>query len=318
MTAAAGQSYLHSALLYGSTEELVAAAVPFLADGLAAGESVVLACREDRNRLVAEALGGDDRITLLEPAAVYTRPAQALAAQRRITRRHARSGVPRVRALAEVPVGDGRESWAEWTGYEAACNIALAPLPLSGVCAYDTRTLPEPVRLGIEQTHPALLTPGGRSPNDRCADPATVLSRTAVSRPDPVEVTTPALRLDDLTDVSRLPAVRARLRDLLAAPGPHRHRRTDFAAATTEVLANAVRHGRPPVTLRVWTPPTRLVCTVTDRGPGFDDPLAGYVPPADDPRHRAGLWLVRQSCDTLEADRDPAGFTVRLTTSLLA
>ena len=80
-------------------------------------------------------------------------------------------------------------------------------------------------------------------------------------------------------------------------------------------MSNALRHGRPPVDVRLWTTPTRLVCAVTDRGNGFDDPLAGYVP-YDDDHTRAGLWLARRSCDSLDYVATPDGFTARLTTDL--
>jgi hypothetical protein len=53
MTSATGPARLHAALLYRSAEDLSSAVVPFLADGLAAGEAVVLACREENSALLA-------------------------------------------------------------------------------------------------------------------------------------------------------------------------------------------------------------------------------------------------------------------------
>jgi hypothetical protein len=61
-----------------------------------------------------------------------------------------------------------------------------------------------------------------------------------------------------------------------------------------------------------------VLCAVTDQGPGFDDPLAGYAPL--DTRHLdrggAGLWLARQCCDRLDMSTDPDGFTVRLSIAI--
>jgi anti-sigma regulatory factor (Ser/Thr protein kinase) len=169
----------------------------------------------------------------------------------------------------------------------------MAPLPLSSVCAYDTRNLPDPLRPGIEQTHPALLTAGGRHAQRRLRRAGDGPPSHRDGWPGTLEVTTPVLRLDDLDDIGRLHALRAEVRVVLERSGPPQRLRADFAAGVTEVLANAFRHGRPPVSLRLWTTPTRLLCTVTDGGPGFDDPLAGYVAPADEPRRRVGLWLAR-------------------------
>jgi anti-sigma regulatory factor (Ser/Thr protein kinase) len=316
VTVATGPGYLHHALLYDSADELLSAAVPFLADGLAAGEAAVLSCGEVHNRLLAEALGGDDRIVHMDRTTVYTGIGQAISAYRRMTHRLAVAGAPRIRLVGEVPVSDHPEAQVQWTAFEAAGNVAMAPLPLSSVCAYDTRALPEPLRLGIEQTHPVLLAARGRTINDGYVEPATILRRTTARGPDPIEVTAPALRLDDLDDIGRLPSLRAQLRTVLERPGTQQHVRADFAAAVAEILANAFRHGRPPVTLQLWTTPARLLCTVTDHGQGFDDPLAGFLAPGDEPRGRVGLWLVRQTCDTVTRSWAPAGFTVRLSAAL--
>ena len=109
------------------------------------------------------------------------------------------------------------------------------------------------------------------------------------------------------------------MRAALDGSGEPGQLRSRFAAAVAEVLLNALRHGRPPVAVRLWVTPTRLECTVTDRGDGFDDPLAGYILPGNGfPPAGAGLWLVRQACDTLEAFRTGTGtgFAVRLATGL--
>jgi len=121
------------------------------------------------------------------------------------------------------------------------------------------------------------------------------------------------LHVATLTDAVQLAEVRARLGLALSATPRYERLSADFVIATAEVLTNALRHGRPPVHVRLWTTPTGLVCDVTDRGEGFDNPLAGYVPYGDD-LARAGLWLARQCCDTLDFFSTPGGFTARLTT----
>src|SRR3954469_2684586 len=49
--------YFHEALLYNSDEEFLAAALPFVQDGVAAGEPVVVALGERSAELVQAALG---------------------------------------------------------------------------------------------------------------------------------------------------------------------------------------------------------------------------------------------------------------------
>ena len=50
--------------------------------------------------------------------------------------------------------------------------------------------------------------------------------------------------------------------------------------ATNEVFANARRHGGGADMLRAGSAGGRFVCEISDRGPGLDDPTAGYLPPA--------------------------------------
>jgi hypothetical protein len=305
MISTTGPAHLHAALLYRSAEHLASAVVPFLADGLAAGEAVVLACREENSALLAEALGHDYRILVLPREEIYTRTAHVIARLRRVVRRQLVAGASGVRLLGEMPVDQSGDEWHEWHRCEAVSNVALGPLPLSSVCAFDRRALSDAMCEGVEETHPALMTPAGPVPNHRYVDPATVLRRTPTTRAGRAEDTAPTLQLADLADASRLPELRARVRAALDGSGEPGQLRIRFAAAVAEVLLNALRHGRPPVAVRLWATPNRLECTVTDRGDGF--------PPAG-----AGLWLVRQACDTLEAIRTETGFAVRLATGLPA
>ncbi|MGY1781731.1 anti-sigma factor RsbA family regulatory protein [Geodermatophilus sp. SYSU D01036] len=315
MTSGTGADLLHAALLYDSVDELRGAAVPFLAAGLAAGEAVVLACGEERDALLARAADGEDRVLRLPPRDVWTGCARALAAWRRLVRRCTAAGAPRVRLVAAVPPDPQR--WAEWHRYEAALTLALAPLPLTALCVYDRRVVSDVVRDGVEETHPLRLTPGGLVPGNRQVEPATVLRRYAAGPAPAAPDRPPTLVLTGLTDPSRLPELRAHVRAALDGADGQAQSYGRFAAAVTEVLGNAFRHGTPPVAVRVWTTPTRLECTVTDSGDGFDDPLAGFLPPdAGTSPARAGLWMARQACDTVETSRAPTGFAVRLATSL--
>jgi anti-sigma regulatory factor (Ser/Thr protein kinase) len=92
----------------------------------------------------------------------------------------------------------------------------------------------------------------------------------------------------------------------------------DFLLAVDEMTSNAVRHGLPPVSLRLWTSNDRIVCVIGDGGPGWDDPFAGYGPAHGDDLSRGGmgLWLARQLCDHVDIDHGEHGVRVRLTTRL--
>ena len=147
---------------------------------------------------------------------------------------------------------------------------------------------------------------------DAYVHPADLVGNTPAP-PDPLEATPASLDLGNITDRAAVARARDQVRFLLDATCPHHPVGGEFLGAVAEVMTNAFGHGRPPLHLRVWTTSSRLLCTVTDRGPGADLLFSGYVRgDIDDERTRAGLWLARQTCDHLDAYRTPEGFTVRL------
>jgi anti-sigma regulatory factor (Ser/Thr protein kinase) len=82
--------------------------------------------------------------------------------------------------------------------------------------------------------------------------------------------------------------------------------------AVNEIAANAFKHGGGPAALRVGVVGGQFVCEVSDRGPGHDDPLAGFLPPKPEDRRGAGLWAARQLTSRLELFSSADGLTVRL------
>ena len=79
-------------------------------------------------------------------------------------------------------------------------------------------------------------------------------------------------------------------------------------------MINAQSYGHPPVAVRVWTAPHRVVVHVHDTGPGPPEALTGLVPvPEGASGAGLGLWLSHQLRE-VEVDliTDAEGFTVRL------
>lgn len=304
--------WVHEAFFYDSDEDLLAGTVPFLRAGLTSEEQVVLACSERKNRMLVDALGDDPRVRVLCQREVYRRPAEAIAAYRKVLDRAGDTdgNTRRTRLFGEIPYDGGPEDWAEWGRYESVLNHAFGSAPVSVVCGYDTRGLPAEVLATSELTHPALTTTTCREPSDRYLAPVEYLRRTTSTRSDPIEDTEPVLVVPEVTDLRSL---RDAVRSALATYAE------GFAqglpVAIDEVVANAVRHGGSPVSLRMWSAPDRVVCMVTDHGSGFDDPFAGYLAAAgpDPLSGEVGLWLVRQLCDQVDFCFERDSFTVRLT-----
>jgi anti-sigma regulatory factor (Ser/Thr protein kinase) len=310
-----GPGFIHDALLYDSPDELAAVAAAFLCDGLDAGDAAVVATGPRTAALVTEAVDADPRVHVLGPSDVYrARTPAAIAAFRRLAEQLAGCDDRRVRVVGEVDFGRTEREWREWQRYEAVINHALADRPLWGVCLFNTQELPEPVVESAIRTHPQLVTAGARGSNPLFGEPARYLRSLPVP-PEPLEATPPRLVAEDVQDCIGLRHPVAAALATVDAPGDVVE---DFLLAVGEVTANACRHGEVPVTLRLWTSPDRLVCTVTDRGPGWDDPFAGYGPAHGDDLSRGGmgLWMARQLCDHLDITCRDEGTTVRLTTDL--
>jgi anti-sigma regulatory factor (Ser/Thr protein kinase) len=307
--------YIHDALLYDSVDELTGAAVPFLQEGLAAGDAAVIAAGARTVGVLAEALDEDPRVHVLERSDVYRgRTPTAITAFRRLAERCLAEGISRVRVVGEVDFGPTQRDWLEWQRYEAVINVALADWPLWGLCVFDTQRLPEQVLTSTLRTHPNLATPQSRGSNPLFGDPVRYLRSLPVP-PEPLENTPPRLAALDVKDFIGL---RHAVATELATTDAPREVLEDFLIAVDEVTANAVRHGHPPVDVALWISFDRLVSTVSDGGRGWDDPFAGYAPAHGEDLSRGGmgLWLARQLCDHLDITHHEDGVTVRLTTHL--
>ncbi len=312
---ASAAGLVHDALLYDDDAVLTTVAARFLADGLAGGEAAVLTAGPRAEAAIRDALGDDPLLHVLDPADAHgARPPAAIASLRRLVGRAVAAGASRVRVVGEHGFGTTEQDRWEWQRYEAVVNATLADLPLWGLCAFDTRRLPAPVLETARRTHPHVVTADGRGRNRDHLDPAAYL-RDLPAPPEPLEGSPPRLAVAGVTDFIGLRHAVAAV--LATVPGP-REVVEDLLLAVDETTSNAVRHGRPPVDLELWTADDRVVCRVTDRGPGPQDPCAGYGPAHGDDLSRGGmgLWLARQLCDHVHVARTAAGTSVRLVTRL--
>jgi anti-sigma regulatory factor (Ser/Thr protein kinase) len=307
--------YAHDALLYDSPAQLADIAIPFLLAGLAAGEAGVIATSTETAAILREELGPHPRVHIMERGDVYrARTPTAITTFRQLAEQRVADGVPRVRVVGEVNFGETERDWLEWQRYESVINDALADWPLWGLCVFDTTRLPEPLLESALHTHSHVVDTSGRVPSPTFMRPADYLRSLPVP-PEPLEDTPPRLLARDVADfVGLRHAVAAEL----AALDAPRDLVEDFLLAVDEMTSNAVRHGGPPVSLRLWTAEDRIVCTIRDRGPGFDDPFAGYGPAHGEDLSRGGmgLWLARQLCDHVDISGDADGVQIRLTVRL--
>jgi CheY-like chemotaxis protein len=169
-----GHACRHEALVFSTTEELVAATVPFIRHGLEAEEPVVVFTSAATWAPVCEALDDDARRLDFVDSAEWHREGPWRAGDKLIHFVHDRvaRGASRVRAVGEPawpttsPAGV-----AEWKCFEAGISIEMAALPLSFICPYDARHLPEDIVADALRTHPLVRTGEGTRPSSNYTDP---------------------------------------------------------------------------------------------------------------------------------------------------
>lgn len=299
--------HLHEAGFYRSDEEFTALVVDFVDSAVAAGEPVVIGYDERKNGIVRSRAADATAVHFIEDTDLYATPTRAIAAYQRQFEKLLGEGATRIRIAGEVPHPGNGGSFAGWDRYEAGINTLWRDLPVWSRCLYDATTVPPAVQEAVRRAHPQLVVPHGpaaSSPDFQDLQHFRFLPVT----PDPVEADRPARELVD----PELAATRHAVRDVGAGVVDH-DVLDDLVFATSEAVANGSQHGRPPVTVRIWRGPRRLVVTVHDTGPGPRDRTAGLVARTGSPTGAGmGLWITGQlevACDLVWA---PDGFTVRL------
>lgn len=295
---------VHDAMFYAGDQQFASTLVPFIHEGLRAGDAIVAAVTRANIAVLRDALGTDAAaVTFIDRDDWYVRPTTTVAGWERMVTDATGRGHPRVRVIGEVSFGLAPRQ-AGWSRYEAVLNEVFADAPAWIVCPYDVRALPAELVSDARRTHPTVFTPG-RPASTGYLSPAEFLS--LVPEPMP-EVSGPPVLAMEITD--GVAPARHALSALLAAHGwAGSERGDDLLLVMSEIVTNSVRHGRGPRCLRAWIDGDRVVCEVTDNGDGPADLLTGYRPPSRAVTGGRGLWITRQLCDAFAvAHRD--GITI--------
>jgi CheY-like chemotaxis protein len=169
-----GRGCRHEALIYSSLDELAAGALTFLQQGLTRGEHLLVVLREAGRAVFQEALGGEAaQIEFADALAWYQSPEHAFQEYSRYLDDHLGRGTSRVRVVAEViwPQSLAKAEVAGWKRYEAGISSAMASVPVSFICTYDTQELPAEIITDAQRTHPVLRTAEGARPSAHYVQP---------------------------------------------------------------------------------------------------------------------------------------------------
>lgn len=301
----AGRS--HEVGFYRTDEEFAALIVPFVEEGLAAGEPIILGYDERKTSLLHRWLPDAGAATFITDRSLYSTPARAISAYWKLFEAHTAAGATAIRIAGDVPHEGNGGRFAGWDRYELAANTVWNRFPVASRCLYDARTAPARVLDAAERTHPQIVLPsGGHQPSIRYQDAA--LFTPLPPDPHPIERSVPAIEMNNPTPRQTRRAITSIGHGRL--PGMTLQ---DLQIGVSEAISNARQHGRPPVTVRIWAATGQLVIQVHDAGPGPADPMAGLVPRHDRPDLvEIGLWIIHMLALDAALIRSRDGFTVRL------
>jgi anti-sigma regulatory factor (Ser/Thr protein kinase) len=299
--------FRHEALFYDGEDELVAAAVPFLREGLERGEPALVVVGAGKLERLREELGDADGVQFADMALVGHNPARIIPAWHDFVAAHAAPGV-RLRGIGEpVHAGRSADELVECQRHESLLNLAFDDADaLWLLCPYDVGALPDDVLEAASRSHP-FLELGGRHEQSAAYEGIDAFAAPfAAPLPSP-----PPDAVELQISVEALGAMRHFVAERATALGLAAAREFDFVLAVNEIATNSLEHGAGPVTLALWRNGSGVVCELRDRG-RFDDPLAGRrTPTTDDPRGR-GLWIANQLCDLVQIRSSALGTTVRV------
>lgn len=307
---AGSDAFRHDAVFYDGMEDFVARIVPFIQDGVDAGEPVLVVVSPEKiERLRDELDGRADGVRFADMANVGMNPARIIPAWRTFVNEQHASGRP-FRGIGEpIWAARSRDELDECERHEALLNVAFDAAPAWWLaCPYDTGSLPASVLQEAERNHPFVVHEGVRRPS------ASYLGVEGAAKPfdralPPPPVDAVAFRFEARSESLR--ELRALVADRAAAFGLPDPKIDDLVLSTSEVATNSIRHGGGIGVLRIWDDGGTAICEISDAGK-IEDPLVGRDRPPSDVESGYGLWLANHVCDLVQIRTFRTGSVVRL------
>lgn len=297
--------FSHEAFFYADDDEYVAGIVPFIDEGIEAGESVLVAVPGDRLRLLTGRFGdGHPQLRFADMEVLGRNPAWIIPAW---------AAFVAAQDAGRPARGVGQPIWAsrsadelvECSRHEALINMAFADADgFRLLCPYDTTSLTGSVIDEALHNHPHVTSTDTITLSDAYtgAIPSWLESPLAS-----VPATADVLPFD-AGDLAR---VRHRTAALATLAGLPASKVDDLVVAVSEAITNSTLHGGGSGQIALWHDGRRFLCEIRDQG-AVSDPLAGRVRPAMDQIGGRGLWLIHQLCDLVQMRRVPGGQVIRL------
>lgn len=303
--------FRHTALFYSGMRQFLHHAVPFIRDGVAAREPVLVVVEPHKILALQAELGEDaEEVRFADMTAIGRNPARLIPAWQRFIESQP-AGRP-MRGLGE-PVSAARAGaeLVEAQAHESLLNVAFGETSgLDLLCPYDIGALRPEVLAEAKRSHPTVNYGDGLvsgSDTYLAEDPCPARMDQPLPLP-PLDAK--AFTFDD--SPGALGIVRSIVWQYAIRAGLNSFAVEGLTVAANEVATNSVRHGSGGGTLRMWTEDGTVVCEINDAGRLTGSPLVGRRLPPLEQLHGRGLWLANQLCDLVQIRSTSEGTTVRL------
>jgi anti-sigma regulatory factor (Ser/Thr protein kinase) len=300
-------AFRHEALMYAGESGFVSGTLPFIRDGLAADEPMLVVVSKDKIDLLRQGLGRDaDAVHFADMAGVGNNPARIIPAWYDFVNENPGR---RLRGIGE-PIWAGRSSaeLIECQRHESLLNVAFAEAPAWWLlCPYDTDSLDPDVIAEARRSHPFVA--------HECTHSESLDYRGLDRSGEPFDAPLPEAPVDCPEiefGAGPMQPVRAFVAQH-AGTDLGAERVADLILAVTEVATNSVRYGGGHGAMRIWRDDSAVICEVRDHG-HLEYPLVGRRRPAIDTVEGRGIWLVHQLCDLVQIRSYASGTVVRMHT----
>ena len=294
-------TFEHEALFYEGVDGFVDGTVPFLREGLEAGEPMLVAVGLEKIARLRAALGPQaEAVEFADMTVLGRNPGRIISAWWDFVEAHPERPT---RGIGEpVWAGRGATELVECQLHESLLNLAFAGVEsFRLLCPYDVGSLAESALHEARCSHP--VVDARESAHYRGAE--RLLTPFETTLPSPA-----APAASSGFDADSLDEVRSTVAEWAARAGLSCSRTADLVLAVNEAAANSIVHGGGHGVLRTWSENGSLVCEIRDRG-RIADPLIGRRRPAPDAMTGRGVWLAHQMCDLVQLRSGADGTVVR-------
>jgi anti-sigma regulatory factor (Ser/Thr protein kinase) len=286
-------SFVHEAMIYDDDEQYVAGVVPFVDQGLALGDAVLIAVPSPKLELLRSRIASPDRerLQFVDMEGLGRNPSRIISAWSDFVAEHDDAGRG-VRGVGE-PIWRtrDREEIDECERHEGLLNLAFADVALHLLCPYESSALDGAVIETAVCNH-AVVSSAGHPPIPGGFDGHVADVFSGPLADPPLNVRRAEF---DETSMSTL---RKMVGEAASSAGFVR-RHDDVVLALSEAMSNTVRHGGGRGTVTYWRDAKSFVFEVLDHG-RITDPLAGRIRPTSGQIGGRGLWIINQVCDLVQ------------------